>query len=84
MSKYKSKVKNLGKELELPSLSNDAQETLGDIPSRIMTMDVDRGTVETEVSREKNADPMRYQAQAIMKYNTLYFVENICVKISNV
>ena len=75
LSKYKSKTKNLGKELELPSLSNDAQETLGDIPSRIMTMVVDRGTVETEVSREKNADPMRYQAQAIMKYNTLFTQE---------
>ena len=75
LSKYKSKVKNLGKELELPSLSNDAQETLGDIPSRIMSMVIDRGTVETGVSREKNADPMRYQAQAIMKYNTLFTQE---------
>tara|TARA_B100001109_G_scaffold18295_1_gene13098 strand:- start:1842 stop:2192 length:351 start_codon:yes stop_codon:yes gene_type:complete len=40
-----------------------------------MTMVVDRGTVETEVSKEKNADPMRYQAQAIMKYNTLFTQE---------
>ena len=75
LSKYKSKTKNLGRELELPSVSQDSEISLGEIPSRIMTMVIDRGVLEKGVKTDKNADPMEYQAQAIMKYNTLFTQE---------
>ena len=75
LSKYKSKTKNLGRELELPSVSQDSETSLGEIPSRIMTMVIDRGVLEKGVKTDKNADPMEYQAQAIMKYNTLFTQE---------
>ena len=75
LSKYKSKTKNLGRELELPSVSQDSETSLGEIPSRIMTMVIDRGVLEKGVKTDKNADPMEYQAQAIMKYNTLFSQE---------
>ena len=75
LGKYKSKTKNLGRELELPSVSQDSETSLGEIPSRIMTMVIDRGVLEKGVKTDKNADPMEYQAQAIMKYNTLFTQE---------
>ena len=36
-----------------------------------MTMVLDRGVLEVGVGTAKNADPMKYQAQSIMRYNTL-------------
>ena len=65
------KTKNLGQELKLPPIDDTSKETLGDIPSRVMTMVLDRGVLEKGVSTTKNADPMQYQAQSIMRYNTL-------------
>ena len=34
-------------------------------------MVLDRGVLEVGVGTAKNADPMKYQAQSIMRYNTL-------------
>ena len=69
----KDKVKNLGQELKLPPIDDTSERTLGDIPSRVMTMVLDRGVLEKGVVRRPpvNADPMKYQAQSIMRYNTL-------------
>ena len=67
----KDKTKNLGQELKLPPIDDTSDRTLGDIPSRIMTMVLDRGVLEKGVKTDKNADPLQYQAQALMRYNTL-------------
>ncbi len=69
----KDKTKNLGQELKLPPIDDTSERTLGDIPSRVMTMVLDRGVLEKGVVTEPpvNADPMKYQAQSIMRYNTL-------------
>ena len=67
----KNKIKNLGQELKLPPIDEESEISLADIPSRVMTMVLDRGILEKGVKTEKNADPMQYQAQSIMRYNTL-------------
>ena len=75
LDKYVGKTKNLGSEIKLPPVSEGSKETLGDIPSRMMTMVIDRGTVEKEVSTEINADPFKHQSQSIMRYNVLFTQE---------
>ncbi len=72
LADYQGKSKNLGRQIELPRLSEGSDQTLGDLPSRIVTQVLDRGTYEQDVSEEENADPMKYQAQALMRYNSLF------------
>lgn len=69
---YKKGVENLGGEFKLPSINNETDATLGDIPTRRMTFISDIGTVEPGVSRDINADPLKHQNQSLMKYNTLF------------
>jgi hypothetical protein len=69
---YLGKTKNLGKEPELPKISNSSNQTLGDIPSRIITQVIDVGTMEKGVSTTPNADPFKYQSQSVMRYNLLF------------
>ena len=71
LENYKGKSKNLGRELDLPLLDPDTGDSVGDIPSRIVTQVLDVGTFETDVSKKGNADPMKYQSQTLMRYNTL-------------
>ena len=63
---------NLGREVELPPVSDDSDKKLNDIPSRILSGVVDIGTMNRECSKEPNADPGLYQSQAIMRYNVLF------------
>ena len=72
LDSYKEKIKNLGKKLELPLIADDSNKQLGEVPTRILSAVVDIGTMEKDVSTEKNADPGEYQAQAIMRYNVLF------------
>jgi len=70
----KDKTKNLGQELKLPPIDDTSKKTLGDVPSRLMTMVLDRGVLEDKIDGKVppvNADPMKYQAQSLMRYNTL-------------
>lgn len=69
---YAGKSKNLGKAFNLPKISPSADETLGDIPSRILTQILDIGTLEKDVSEDENSDPFKYQSQALMRYNVLF------------
>jgi hypothetical protein len=70
---YSKKIKNVGgKKLELPLITDDSNKQLGEVPTRILSAVVDIGTMEKDVSTEKNADPGEYQAQAIMRYNVLF------------
>ena len=72
LDSYKEKIKNLGKKLELPLIADDSNKQLGEIPTRILSAVVDIGTMEKDVSTDENADPGKYQAQAIMRYNVLF------------
>ncbi len=75
VSDYAEKMENLGKDFEifLPPVDK-TNKSLGDVPSRYMTGVLDFGTLEKKGSRAraKNADPMEYQSQAMMRYNTLF------------
>jgi len=80
-SNYDRKTSNLGrKSFNLPRLDNNSSQTLGDIPTRIITGILDVGTMEKDVSKNLNADPIDYQSQSLMRYNTLFTqVVNIVV-----
>ena len=56
----------------MPPIREGESTTLGDIPSRLITGIVDIGTIEKDVSTEENADPFKYQSQAIMRYNIMF------------
>ena len=49
-------------------------KSLGNVPSRYMTGVLDFGITEKKDknSRKKNADPMEYHSQAMMRYNTIF------------
>jgi hypothetical protein len=72
LDEYKKKIKNLGDKLDLPLLSETTDKTLGQTPTRILSSVLDIGTMEKDVSTDENADPSKYQAQAIMRYNVLF------------
>ena len=75
VSDYAEKMENLGKDFEilLPPVDKK-NKSLGDVPSRFMTGVLDFGTLEKKGSRAraKNADPMQYHSQALMRYNTIF------------
>jgi len=72
-SSYNKKTSNLGgKGFNLPKISSNSNQTLGDVPTRIITGILDVGTMEAGISTATNADPLEYQSQSIMKYNTLF------------
>jgi len=72
---YSEKMENLGKDFEifLPPIDKTGK-SLGNVPSRMMTGVLDFGTLERKGSRQnkKNADPMEYASQSMMRYNTLF------------
>ena len=72
LENYAGKSKNLGESFGMPPIKEGSNTTLGDIPSRLVTGIVDIGTLEDGVSYEENADPFRYQSQAIMRYNIMF------------
>ena len=84
LDKFMKDAKNLGQEMkiseQLPKISDDSSQTLGNVPSRLMTMVLDRGTIDKGVSNKLNADPLQYQAQSIMRYNML-FTQELSMKI---
>ena len=75
VSKSAEKMENLGKDFEvfLPPVDKE-NKSLAEVPSRMITGVLDFGTLERKGSRQnkKNADPMEYQSQSMMRYNTLF------------
>ena len=75
ISDYAEKMENLGKDFEifLPPVDKK-NESLGNVTSRYVTGVLDYGTLEKKASRAraKNADPMEYHSQAMMRYNTIF------------
>ena len=75
VSQYAEKMENLGRDFEiLLPIDKKTNRSLGNVPSRYMTGVLDFGITEKkeEKSREKNADPMEYHSQAMMRYNTIF------------
>ena len=72
---YAEKMENLGDDFEvnLPPV-DESGKTLEDLPSRFVTGVLDFGITERKDknSRKKNADPMEYKSQAMMRYNTIF------------
>jgi len=75
VSKSAEKMENLGKDFEvfLPPVDKE-NKSLAEVPSRMITGVLDFGTLERKGSRQnkKNADPMEYHSQSMMRYNTLF------------
>ena len=70
---YQDKIKNLGgKPIDLPRISSSSNQSLGEVPTRTLCSILDVGTMEKGVSKDVNADPINYQAQALMRYNVLF------------
>lgn len=72
-----NKIKSLGsgKLPKLPPLKDGSDKTLGDIPSRIITGILDIGTLEPNNSnnyKKLNSNPLEYQSQTLMRYNTMF------------
>ena len=72
LENYAGKSANLGQTLELPKIANNSNQKLGDLPTRIISQVLDIGTVDPGISKTSNADPSKYQSQAIMRYNVLF------------
>ena len=68
-------MENLGEDfkIDLPPI-DETGKTIGDIPSRYITGTIDIGVTEKagKNSRKKNAEPMEYKSQAMMRYNTIF------------
>ena len=75
VSDYAEKMENLGRDfkIHLPPVDKGGQ-SLGNVPSRFMTGTLDFGITEKKDanSRKKNADPMEYHSQAMMRYSTIF------------
>ena len=69
---YVGKTNNLGSQIKLPPLSEGSNETLGDVPTRIITAVLDIGTINPGVSTDINSDQTLYQSQSLMRYNVLF------------
>jgi hypothetical protein len=72
---YAGKAENLGSPFgseDLPKISEGVSGNLGDLPTRIITQVLDIGTMDPEVTQEDNSNPIKYQSQAIMRYNLLF------------
>ena len=75
VSDYADKMENLGEDFEILTPPVDKTgKSLGNVPSRYMTGVLDFGITEKKDknSRKKNADPMEYHSQAMMRYNTIF------------
>ncbi len=69
---YAGKTKNLGKTVTLPKIGGDSNEDLGTTPTRFLTAILDVGTMDKDISTDVNAEPEKYQSQAIMRYNLMF------------
>lgn len=68
----KREIKSLGNMPEVPKILNDGNLNLGELPSRIMTVVKDVGTLDKEATTEYNSNADLYQRQSILRYNLLF------------
>jgi len=72
LKNYAGKTNNLGSQIKLPPLSEGSSETLGDVPTRIITAVYDVGTLEPATSTDINSNQRECQSQSLMRYNILF------------
>jgi len=58
--------------VEVPKILSETGETTGQLPSRIISLVKDVGTLDKEASAEANSEANIYQKQAILRYNLLF------------
>ena len=75
----KEGIKNLGKDLELPKISDDSNLTLDQLPTRTVSQIVDVGAA-VGISTDTNYSPEEYQGQNIVRYNLL-MTQNISMMV---
>ena len=68
----KKKLKNLGEVVEVPKILSETGQTTGQLPSRIISLIKDVGTLDKEASAEANSEANIYQKQAILRYNLIF------------
>ena len=68
----KKKLKNLGEVVEVPKILSETGQTTGQLPSRIISIIKDVGTLDKEASAEANSEANIYQKQAILRYNLIF------------
>ena len=66
------KLKNLGDVVEVPKILSETGQTTGQLPSRIISLIKDVGTLDKEASADANSEANIYQKQSILRYNILY------------
>ena len=70
---YTDKTINLGETPEVPKLlSDDENQNLGTLPSRLITMVSDRGLLDWDPTVDKNSTPTLWQRQAHLRYQLLF------------
>tara|TARA_B100000925_G_scaffold74668_2_gene52515 strand:- start:354 stop:1673 length:1320 start_codon:yes stop_codon:yes gene_type:complete len=77
---FEGKLNNLGKDFKLETPQYDKSgKTVGELPSRIVSGVLDIGTLEkkNKNSFKKNADPMEFHSQAMMRYNLIFNIQMI-------
>ena len=66
------KLKNLGDVVEVPKILSETGQTTGQLPSRIISLIKDVGTLDKEASADANSEANIYQKQSILRYNILF------------
>ena len=70
---YSKSIENLGEFFKPEELSLvGANVSFADIPTKVLTEQIDVGTSDIGVETEIDSDPAEYSAQRIMRYNTLF------------
>ena len=64
------KISNLGRDLELPKISDESDITLDDLPTRTVSQILDVGA-STKIGKDDNYNPSKFQGQNIVRYNLL-------------
>jgi hypothetical protein len=64
------KISNLGRDLELPKISDESDITLDDLPTRAVSQILDVGA-STKETKDDNYNPSKFQGQNIVRYNLL-------------
>lgn len=68
----KNKLKNLGDLTNVPKIVSESGEKLTQLPSRIISLVKDVGTLDKKATVEENSSADLYQKQSLLRYNLLF------------
>jgi len=66
------KLKTLGERPEVPAIVSESGEDLGQLPSKIITLVKDVGTLSKKASTQTNSEMNLTQRQVLLRYNLLF------------